>query len=215
MARELPSVVPSDFIPYFSASASAAAALVGLLFVAVSVAPESTLARSAPPRRRAIAISAFTGLLNAFFISLSALVPHVDFAGPVLGISISSLISTFISAWLLLRRRQRSENPLRLLFIPLLGFVIYGLEIALCAQPLMQTPTSVTPIIWLAFLLFGVYGLALARAWQLMAGVPAAIAARVQASQDVQNIPSGVAGAGKSLSEAAPATITSAEDSVT
>src|SRR5262249_59061145 len=62
-------MVPSDFNAYFSASATAAAALVGLLFVAISLAPESTVARSAPLRRRAIAVSAFTGLLNAFFIS--------------------------------------------------------------------------------------------------------------------------------------------------
>jgi hypothetical protein len=208
-------MVPSEFTAYFSASASAAAALVGLLFVAVSLAPESTVARSAPVRRRAIAVSAFTGLLNAFFISLSALIPHVDFAGPVLGLSTSSLISTLISTWLLLTRRQRSENPLRLLFIPLLGFAIYGLEIGVCALPLLQAPTSVTPIIWLAFLLFGVYGLALARAWQLMAGVPAAIAARAHGAPDKQDGSSGASAAEKSLHEAAPATIKPAEDSAT
>jgi hypothetical protein len=201
MAGGLRPVVPADFIPYFSTSASAAAALVGLLFVAVSIAPESSLARSAPTERRAMAVGAFTGLLNAFFISLSALVPHVEFAGPLLGIAISSLISTFISMGLLVRRRGPS-SPLRHLFIPLAGFVIYGLEIGVCALPLMQTPTTVTPFIWLAFLLFGVYGVALARAWQLMAGVPAALAARVRAAQEGEKVSSGAPGKGKSLPEA-------------
>ncbi|HEV2458883.1 MAG TPA: hypothetical protein VGS80_11000 [Ktedonobacterales bacterium] len=207
-------MVPTDFIPYFSTSASAAAALIGLLFVATSLAPESTLARSAPLERRAIAVGAFTGLLNAFFISLSALVPRVEFSGPLLGIAISSLISTFISMGLLLRRRQ-SSSPLRHLFIPLAGFVIYGLEIGLCALPLMQTPTSVTPFIWLAFLLFAVYGLALARAWQLMAGVPAVIAARARAAQEVEKVSAGASSAEKSLPEAAPAIIKSAEGPAT
>src|SRR5262249_46586702 len=112
MPERLRPVVPSEFIPYFSTSASAAAALIGLLFVAASLAPESTLSRSAPPQRRAIAVGAFTGLLNAYFISLSALVPQVEFAGPLLGLAISSLISTFISMGLLLARRQ-SSSPLR------------------------------------------------------------------------------------------------------
>lgn len=183
-------MVPSDFIPYFSTSASAAAALVGLLFVAVSLSPESTLARGAPPERRATAVGAFTGLLNAFFISLSALVPHVEFAGPLLGLTISSLISTLISGWILLARRQPLVSALRQAFIVLASFAIYGLEIGLCALPLLQTPTSVQPIVWLAFLLFAVYGLALARAWQLMRDVPAALASRTLAARDRQNVSS-------------------------
>jgi hypothetical protein len=205
-------MVPSDFIPYFSASASAGAALVGLLFVAVSLAPESTLARSAPPERRAVAFSAFTGLLNAFFISLSALVPRVEFAGPLLGLTISSLISVLISSWILLARRQPFASALRQAFILLASFAIYGLEIGLCALPLLQTPTSVEPIVWLAFLLLGVYGLALARAWQLMRDVPAALASRALAARGGQNVSSG---AGASPPDSVPAAIKAGDDSAT
>lgn len=208
-------MVPSDFIPYFSTSAGAAAALIGLLFVAASLAPESTLARSAPIQRRAIAVGAFTGLLNAFFISLSALIPNVYFAGPLLSIAIASLISTFISIGFLLARRQRTENTLRLLLIPLVSFVIYSLEIALCALPLIQTPSDVTPLMWVAFLLFGVYGLALTRAWQLMAGVPAAIASRMQAVQDRQDASSAQSGARGSVHVATAASVEPADDSAT
>jgi hypothetical protein len=208
-------MVPSDFIPYFSSSASAGAALVGLLFVAVSLSPESTLARSAPPERRAVAFSAFTGLLNAFFISLSALVPRVEFAGPLLGMSISSLISVLISSWILLASRQPFASALRQAFILLASFAIYGLEIGLCALPLLQTPTSVEPIVWLAFLLLGVYGLALARAWQLMRDVPAALASRTLAARDRQNVSSGATGAGASLPDSAPAVIKADDDSAT
>ena len=44
-------------------------------FVAVSIAPEQIVSATAPVERRAMAASAFTALLNAFFISLGALVP--------------------------------------------------------------------------------------------------------------------------------------------
>src|SRR5258706_4933834 len=68
-------VVPPEFANFFIASAGAGAALVGLLFVAVSIAPEQLVTRRAPMERQAVAGSAFTALMNAFFISLVALIP--------------------------------------------------------------------------------------------------------------------------------------------
>ena len=61
-------MIPAEFTNFFIASAGAGAALVGLLFVAVSLAPEQIVTRGAPVERRAVAGSAFTALINAFFI---------------------------------------------------------------------------------------------------------------------------------------------------
>jgi hypothetical protein len=72
-------VVPPEFLSFFIASTSAGAALVGLLFVAVSIAPEQMVTCRAPMERQAVAGSAFTALINAFFISLVALIPHFNF----------------------------------------------------------------------------------------------------------------------------------------
>src|SRR5205807_9091025 len=66
-------VVPPAFANFFIASASAGAALVGLLFVAVSLTPERMVTRRAPQERQAVAGSAFTALITAFFISLAEL----------------------------------------------------------------------------------------------------------------------------------------------
>jgi hypothetical protein len=55
---------PGDFLGFFVSSVGAGGALVGLLFVAVSLAPERTIAPSAPAHARASALSAFT-LANA------------------------------------------------------------------------------------------------------------------------------------------------------
>jgi hypothetical protein len=69
----VPLVVPPEFANFFIASASAGAALVGLLFVAVSIAPEQIVTHRAPMERQAVAGGAFTALINAFFSSLAAL----------------------------------------------------------------------------------------------------------------------------------------------
>jgi hypothetical protein len=62
-------VVPAEFANFFLASSGAAAALAGLLFVAISVAPENLVQRGAPAERQGVAASVFAALLNAFFIS--------------------------------------------------------------------------------------------------------------------------------------------------
>jgi hypothetical protein len=70
-------MVPPDLANFFIASVSAGGALLGLLFVAVSIAPEQIVASRAPMERQAVAASTFTALVNAFFVSLGALIPGV------------------------------------------------------------------------------------------------------------------------------------------
>jgi hypothetical protein len=47
-------VIPADFTGYFAAAATAAGALIGLLFVAISLRPESILGDQAAPVGRAM-----------------------------------------------------------------------------------------------------------------------------------------------------------------
>jgi hypothetical protein len=67
-------VVTGDFIGYFAAAGT----LIGLLFVAVSLRPESVLGHAAPPAARAVAGSAFIALVNSFFVSLVAVIPDTS-----------------------------------------------------------------------------------------------------------------------------------------
>src|SRR6476619_470175 len=83
-----------DFTSFFLASAGAGAALVGLLFVAVSVNPGRNAGPSAPPERPAVAASAYTALINAFFVSLAALIQRETFIGAALMVSVISVIAT-------------------------------------------------------------------------------------------------------------------------
>jgi hypothetical protein len=59
-------MVPPEFISFFSVSAAAGATLVGLIFVAVSIAPEHIVMDSAPVERQVVAASSFTALFNGF-----------------------------------------------------------------------------------------------------------------------------------------------------
>src|SRR5260370_34227122 len=90
------SMVPEAFHDYFVASTGAGAALVGLLFVAVSIAPERTVMSGAPVERQAVATSAYTALLNAFFLSLVALLPQTNLGSAALVLSLIGLANHFI-----------------------------------------------------------------------------------------------------------------------
>jgi ABC-type phosphate transport system permease subunit len=89
-------MVPDDFVAFFATAATAAGALIGLLFVAASLRPETVLGKNAPPAARAVAGSAFTALVNSFFVSLIACIP-----GTRLGYT--AAVMALISLWGTLR----------------------------------------------------------------------------------------------------------------
>ena len=60
-------MVPASFANFFLATAGAGGALIGLLFVAISISPERIFSEGAPRERQAVASGAFTALVNAFF----------------------------------------------------------------------------------------------------------------------------------------------------
>lgn len=160
-------MVPPEFANFFIASASAGAALVGLLFVAVSIAPEQTVIRRAPMERQAVAGSAFTALINAFFLSLVALIPHFNFGTVIVPLSCLCLATSLIQAWQLLRRPKGWQSILRRAFLVLLSLALYGLELSNALQ-LLQAPSQVGIVYALVACLLGVFGLGLVRAWELL-----------------------------------------------
>jgi hypothetical protein len=71
-------VVPGEYDAYLTATATAAAALIGLLFVAVSVRDDTIFGPKAMPGGEALAIATFVGLANSFVVSLLGLIPKVN-----------------------------------------------------------------------------------------------------------------------------------------
>jgi hypothetical protein len=160
-------VVPSEFANFFIAGTSAGAALVGLLFVAVSIAPEQMVARRAPMERQAVAGSAFTALMNAFFISFVALIPHVNLGSLILPFSILALVSSVFQTRALLRPRKSWPSFLRRAFLALSSLVLYGFEV-IYAVNLITNPSQVGFVYALVFLLLSVFAIGLVRAWELL-----------------------------------------------
>jgi hypothetical protein len=163
-------MVPDVFHDFFVASTGAGAALVGLLFVAVSIAPERTVTTEAPVERRAVAFSAYTCLLNAFFLSLAALLPQANLGLAALVLSAIGLANQCFLTWDLFRHVKRSWlSIVRGMVLIVAGFLLYGGELY-NALLLTLSPNNVAVISTLADLLLGIYALGLTRAWQLLGG---------------------------------------------
>jgi hypothetical protein len=170
-------VVPSSFGTYFMAMAGAGAALMGLLFVAVSVTPRRTFGRAAYVEREAVASTAFTALANAFFVSAAALLPGVSIGPAALVLGALGLLNT---AYLAARavpvafqrtRRTRRGRRLAPLFVMMLVSAgLYGSEVT-TGVALARNPADPAPVSTLAPLVLAIYGLALVRAWELL-GAP-------------------------------------------
>jgi hypothetical protein len=155
-------MLPSDYTNYFTAAATAAGTLIGLLFVAITLRPETIFGDESTLGGRALATSAFTALVNAFFVSLIALMPHqnVGYGAAVMGLL--SLVTT-----LRLRRRfdSRSHYAVTTLISGLTYLGELGIGIGLIADSKNESLLSS-----LTYILIGGFGVALARAWSLVKG---------------------------------------------
>ena len=155
-------MVPGDFVGYFAAVTGAAGALIGLLFVSVSLRPETVFGDQAPPRGRSLAGTAFTGLVNTFFLSLTALVPDVNLGIPALVLATISLAAT-------LRLHLRLSGTGRQRVLLIVSICAFGFQGG-AGIALMLQPHEVGILSDLAFSMIGSLAVALARAWLLLQG---------------------------------------------
>lgn len=160
-------MVPAEFANFFLGSAGAAAALIGLLFVAISIAPENTVLEGASVERQGVASSTFTALVNAFFISVAALIPGANLGYTTLIMSLLGLSNSLNVGWNLLRGRQKWQQFIRRIILIVIGVVLYGFELYYALQ-LLLSPTQTTNVFNLSTILLGIYGVGLLRAWELL-----------------------------------------------
>jgi hypothetical protein len=154
-------VVPDALVGYFAAATAAAGALIGLLFVAISLKPDSIFGESAETNTRRLAESSFTALVNAFFMSLIAIIPGTNLGWTAAIMSVLSLYST-------IARRVRDadvSNLAVLSFTTALYLGQLGIGVAL-----IVVPSDADLVYKLAYLAVAAFGIALARAWALMTG---------------------------------------------
>lgn len=152
-----------EFHELFGASVGAAAALVGLLFVAVSISPERTFGEGADTARRSQAELAFTALGNVFFVSLAALLPRSSLAA----IAVCAVLAMIqiVRTGLAARRAQGARYSWREFGFISLGIYVLELWIAL---RLMRGADAHDGLVWVVF---GLYGYALGASWGLLGAV--------------------------------------------
>jgi hypothetical protein len=177
-------VVPASFTPYFTATATGAGALIGLLFVAVSLRPETVFGEGATAQGRANAGSAFTALVNCFFVALVALVPKAGVGDVSITLAIISIFATIR----LHREVGRQHLQLGMLLYSLASYVLQFVNGVLTEY----NQHDLTYVLVAAYLMIGQVSGALSRAWSLVEGrhVAAASAAASTADGAAQGGPS-------------------------
>ena len=130
-------MVPSEYTNFFITAATSGGALIGLLFVAISLAPERTVQINAPIESRIVAGSTFTALLNAFFISLGGLLPHTNIGWFAITFSIIGVLNSLSQARTLLNPWPSWQNALRRTWLTVVSLYIYITEMVSAIQLLV------------------------------------------------------------------------------
>ncbi len=174
-------VVSSSFRDFFTASASVAGALIGLLFVAISVAANRLARAQAQGQLHRIrAVAALTAFTNALTVSLFALIPGQYIADVALSVAAVGL--TFIAASLLslVRLRQVRWSTVRD------AVFLIGLAVAFVYQliegvDLSNHPGNSGAVGTIAVLVVVCFLVGIARSWELIGGPSIGITQEVTA----------------------------------
>ena len=160
-------MVPPEFTVYFTTMATVGATLFGLIFVAISIAPERVAITSAPLERQVKAFAAYNALLNPLIISLFALLPHQQIGFVIVPLGLIGIIQTLIMALALVRNLVQSIARFRHSLFILGGFFLYGYETYFAVR-LIRSPTDTFALYAVATLLIiiAIYGVI--RAWELV-----------------------------------------------
>ena len=162
-------VVPESLHEFFLATAGVAGALIGLLFVAISVAQDRLVSESADPIHQVRASAALSAFTNALTISLFALIPN---GGDLVGrlqlrrrrgaVRAGSLVS-------LLRERQAHRAALRDATFLIGQLVVFCLQIRYALR-LIADGHDTDAAQAIAILVVVCFLLGISRSWELVGG---------------------------------------------
>ena len=162
-------MVPPEYSNYFVTMATVSATLFGLIFLVVSITPESIAAESAPLVRQLKAVAAYAALSNPLVIALFALLPHQEIGPAVLAVGGAGLLNMLVMALLLFRDSFERRFTLRNSLFILVGLILYGFEVDNGVR-LLQRPSDSSALYTLGTVLIFIIVFGVARAWELVGG---------------------------------------------
>jgi hypothetical protein len=162
-------MVPSSYHEFFGGAVTVCGALIGLLFVAVSISPHKLAGDKASTEFQVRAGMAFTLLTSALVVSLVALLPEQDLGVTCMVTAVTGISSVVGLAAIALREIDR--GPRRVFTI--VRFVFPGLVFVVefvFGLSLHDTPRHTDVVEYVAFAVLASFLIAIDRAWEMLGG---------------------------------------------
>jgi hypothetical protein len=161
-------VVPDNVHDFFFGSAGVAGALIGLLFVAISVSAER-LSGDGAQVHRIRAAAALTAFLNALAVSLFALIPGHMIGPTAVAAGGSGMLFVVAALLSLVRLRQVRWSTVRdALF--LVGLTVAFVVQILQGADLLDRPGDADAVDTIAILVVCCFLVGISRSWELIGG---------------------------------------------
>jgi hypothetical protein len=164
-------MIPDQFHDFFLGAVTVGGALVGLLFVAISVRPGG-VAIEGEAISRIRAIAALSALLDALFVSLIALLPSSHALGPsAIGLGASGLLSmlTLLAIAVAGHRQLAWFQSVRMVMLGLGQGATFVLQIVNGVN-LRSHHNSISDVNTQAVLVIVLFAFGVARAWEYVGG---------------------------------------------
>jgi hypothetical protein len=163
-------VVPASVHDFFLASSSVAGALIGLLFVAISVASERlSRAEAGAQLYRVRAAASLTAFINALTVSLFALIPGHKIGPAALTLAIAGLLFVTAALLSLIRLRELRRNTVSDMVF-LLGLIVTFVVQLTQASDVITDQHDGGAVNTIAAMVVVCFLIGIGRAWELVGG---------------------------------------------
>jgi hypothetical protein len=170
-------MIKPNYLDFFLAIAGASGALIGLLFVAISVAPERVVGPEARALHQIRATMALTCFVSTLVLSLIALMPDSSIGWPATAIGTAGVLF-FVNSLRHLRADQSGEPPLRPLII-LVIFLLLMLFLVSSGVRVLVNAHDHGAVTCAAAAAIALLTIGIDRAWELVGGRTSGVAGLV------------------------------------